>query len=248
MRRAACRIGRSFVARRDKFFAFFVAPSTPDSRGGSSGTCTRANYPSCPLKLRQNLLQRRIGAPRPPVLPVQQPGMPPSTAELVFKRRPRLESASLRYERAASPPRPLHPPVLRSLRRPARSHPLSSDIPIPPSASRWNVNSPPSPPPLLTVRRLLHLHRPPFPALCPGLSLAHSERGPASGAATEDRAKEARARAEENEGTGARKQIRNAGRRRIDTRRARAVEKGRDGRRERENWRDRGKQPEGRGT
>jgi len=112
---------RSVVALRDKFFAFFVAPSTPDSRGGSSGTCTRANYPSSPLKLRQNLLQRRIGAPRPPVLPVQQPGMPPSTAELVFKRRPRLESASLRYERAASPPRPLRPrrPVVPA-RPPAR--------------------------------------------------------------------------------------------------------------------------------
>ncbi|KYQ54840.1 hypothetical protein ALC60_06180 [Trachymyrmex zeteki] len=74
----------------------------------SSGICTRANYPSPPLKLEQNLLRRRIGAPRPPVLPVQQPGMPPSAAELVFKRRPRLERvATLR-----APPLPPSPPPL----------------------------------------------------------------------------------------------------------------------------------------
>ncbi|KYN07610.1 hypothetical protein ALC62_01430, partial [Cyphomyrmex costatus] len=70
------------------------------SKRAASVVCTRANYPSPPLKLRQNLLRRRIGAPRPPVLPVQQPGMPPSTAELVFKRRPRLERvATLRAPR-----------------------------------------------------------------------------------------------------------------------------------------------------
>lgn len=105
----------------------------------SSGICTRANYPSPPLKLQQNLLRRRIGAPRLPVLPVQQPGMPPSAAELVFKRRPRLERvATLRAPR----PRVLLPHFFAY----PRAHPLSSNIPIPPSASRWNVNSPPLPP------------------------------------------------------------------------------------------------------
>jgi len=110
---ASCMSDRSLVALRDKFFAFFVAPSTPDSRGGSSGTCTRANYPSSPLKLsgRTYLLQRRIGAPRPPVLPVQQPGMPPSTAELVFKRRVRVSRAR-RYVTSAPRLRrvPFNPP------------------------------------------------------------------------------------------------------------------------------------------
>lgn len=177
----------SVVVLRDKFFAFFVVSSNPGLP--SNGICTRANYPGPPLKLRQNLLRRRIeeeerggegGLPArpPPVLPVQQPGMPSSAAELVFKRRPRLgRVATLRAPRprAFSFPFPSTP-------SPIRAHPLSSDIPIPLSASRWNVNSPsPLSPPASS----------PSAPLCPAC-LAHSdstERGPASGAMAEERAR-----------------------------------------------------------
>lgn len=100
-----CRIARQVL---------YILRRFADSRLPSSGIRTRANYPSPPLKLRQNLLRRRIGAPRPPVLPVQQPGMPPSAAELVFKRRPRLERvATLRA------PRPRVFPVPRPFAHPA---------------------------------------------------------------------------------------------------------------------------------
>lgn len=146
------------VVLRDKFFAFFVASSCP--RLPSSGICTRANYPSPPLKLEQNLLRRRIGAPRPPVLPVQQPGMPPSTAELVFKRRPRLERvATLRAPRPRvllphSFAYPRSPSILRytnsaqcfAMERELASSSSSSPLllPLPP---------PPPPPPLASPPR-----------------------------------------------------------------------------------------------
>ncbi|EGI62876.1 hypothetical protein G5I_08790 [Acromyrmex echinatior] len=146
----------------------------------SSGICTRANYPSPPLKLQQNLLRRRIGAPRPPVLSVQQPGMPPSTAELVFKRRPRLERvATLRAPR----PRvlllhpfayPRSPSILRytnSAQCFAMERELASSSPSFSSSSSACLTSP-----------------------CP-VCLAHSdstERGPASDVTAEERAREVR--------------------------------------------------------
>lgn len=188
-RRIGCRIARQVLC---------ILRRSADSRLPSSGICTRANYPSPPLKLRQNLLRRRIGAPKPPVLPVQQPGMPPSTAELVFKRRPRLERASLRYERRV----PASSPFLTPFASP-RAHPLSSDIPIPPSASRWNVNSPPppsaSPPRARPVSRIAIQRREDRLAV------------PQRKKEREKRAAEKRTDSEsENGRTGARKQIRSA--------------------------------------
>lgn len=169
----------SVVALRDKFFAFFVASSSPGLP--SNGICTRANYPGPPLKLRQNLLRRRIERGRgggraarpPPVLPVQQPGMPPSAAELVFKRRPRLgRVATLRAPR---------PRVLLPL------YPFA--YPCSPSILRYTNSAQ-----CFTMERELAFSS--FSScftfsLCPAC-LAHSdstEKGPASGAMAEERAR-----------------------------------------------------------
>ncbi|TGZ47478.1 Uncharacterized protein DBV15_00242, partial [Temnothorax longispinosus] len=186
----------------------------------SSGICTRANYPSPPLKLQQNLLRRRIGAPRPPVLPVQQPGMPPSTQQNSSSNDVRVSSASLRYERRVPASSFLHP-------SPTRAHPLSSDIPIPPSASRWNVNSPPPPPPpplspLASPLRARPVSRIAIQRREDRLAVLQRKKE------REKRAARRSGRSErENERTGARKQIRSAERRRIDTRCSRAPEEGR---------------------
>lgn len=123
----------SVVLLRDKFFAFFVASSNPGLP--SNEIRTRANYPGPPLKLRQNLLRRRIeeeeegrGGGKGPCQATACPSG--ATTRNAFQRsRTRLQTTSAsrarRYVTSATSPRvllplPLHPfaypcspPILR---------------------------------------------------------------------------------------------------------------------------------------
>lgn len=167
----------SVVALRDKFFAFFVASSTLPS----NGICTRANYPGSPLKLRQNLLRRRIEGEGRGEGACQATACPSgaTTRNASQRSRTRLQTTSAsrarRYVTSATSPRSPSPP------------PLCLSV-LSPSILRYTNSAQ-----CFAMERELasFSFSSCFTSLCPAC-LAHSdstERGPASGAMAEERAR-----------------------------------------------------------